>query len=51
VTVRAAKAGIITGNPPGSGADQRRNRAAAVHGVEQPVLSLNMNAPMANLPS
>ena len=34
----------------GGGAHIRRDRAAAVHRAQQPVLSTNLNAPMASLP-
>ncbi len=40
VTLRAARAGVITGRAAGRGAHCWRNRAAAVYCAEQPVLEL-----------
>jgi phosphate transport system permease protein len=50
VCTRGALAGIVTGVLLAVARISRRDGAAAVHRAVQPVLELDLNKPMANLP-
>jgi phosphate transport system permease protein len=50
ITLRAARAGRRHRRAAGRGPHLRRDRAAALHGAEQPVLDLRPDQPMASLP-
>jgi phosphate transport system permease protein len=50
VTLRAVRGGVDYGNPARRRRMSGETAPLSVHGAQQPVRQLDMNAPMANLP-